>query len=73
LVVDLRSPKLGNLILLGWEQNRRKIESVDCSKEFSQRNFTPADKINRGLPPITYEMTKDGFMFYESMESGPIG
>lgn len=42
----------------------RKIESIDCSKEFTERNFTLSeytDSTGRKLP--YYEMTKDGFMF----------
>lgn len=42
----------------------RKIEAVDCSKEFSQRNFTPAEYLDeQGKSRPSYEMTKDGFIF----------
>lgn len=46
----------------------RKIESLDCSKEFHERNFTPmqidveiGNNATRKSP--AFEMTKDGFMF----------
>ena len=42
----------------------RKLESLDCSEEFTQRNFALSeymDSTGRKLP--SYEMTKDGFMF----------
>jgi len=42
----------------------RKLESLDCSTEFTQRNFALSeykDSTGRKLP--LYEMTKDGFMF----------
>lgn len=42
----------------------RKFESLDCSSDFTERNFTLSeylDSTGRKLP--MYEMTKDGFMF----------
>ncbi|MDZ7868814.1 MAG: Rha family transcriptional regulator [Rheinheimera sp.] len=42
----------------------RKIENMDCSKEFTERNFALSeykDSTGRMLP--IFEMTKDGFMF----------
>ncbi|MCU4394687.1 Rha family transcriptional regulator [Acinetobacter parvus] len=42
----------------------RKLESLDCSTDFTERNFTLSeylDSTGRKLP--MYEMTKDGFMF----------
>jgi len=42
----------------------RKLECIDCSKDFTERNFTPSeykDSTGRNLP--MYKMTKDGFMF----------
>lgn len=42
----------------------RKLEAVDCSLEFTERNFALSeyiDKSGRSLP--MYEMTKDGFIF----------
>lgn len=42
----------------------RRIESIDCSPEFSERNFTPAEYIdsqNKNRP--YYRMTRDGFTF----------
>jgi Rha family phage regulatory protein len=42
----------------------RKIHSLECSNEFSQRNFAPAEYLDeQGKPRTMYEMTKDGFMF----------
>ena len=44
----------------------RKIENLECSKDFTERNFTLCHKINElqnGKPQPFYEMTKDGFMF----------
>ncbi|MCB1809000.1 MAG: Rha family transcriptional regulator, partial [Candidatus Competibacteraceae bacterium] len=41
-----------------------KIESLDCSEEFTELNFKPSeymDSTGRKLP--AYEMTKDGFVF----------
>lgn len=41
-----------------------KIKTLDCSSEFSERNFSPADYIDtQGKPRPMYEMTKDGFIF----------
>jgi len=42
----------------------RKLESLDCSSEFTERNFTLSeyvDSTGRKLP--MFEMTKDGFIF----------
>jgi Rha family phage regulatory protein len=42
----------------------RKLESLECSPEFTQLNFEPSefqDSTGRKLP--MWEMTKDGFMF----------
>ncbi len=42
----------------------QKIESLDCSPEFTRLNFQPSeytDSTGRKLP--MYEMTKDGFIF----------
>lgn len=42
----------------------RKLESLDCSSDFTERNFTLSeylDSTGRKLP--MYEMTKDGFIF----------
>lgn len=42
----------------------RKLESMDCSQDFTERNFAPSqyqDATGRKLP--CFEMTKDGFMF----------
>lgn len=44
----------------------RKIESLDCSNEFTERNFTLCFKNNElqnGKPQPYYEMTKNGFIF----------
>ncbi|CAK8737144.1 hypothetical protein SODG_000867 [Sodalis praecaptivus] len=42
----------------------RKIEALECSQDFTERNFTPSeytDSTGRKLP--MYTMTKDGFVF----------
>ncbi|AQT08930.1 putative antirepressor [Pseudomonas protegens] len=42
----------------------RKVESLECSADFTERNFTPSEYIDasgRRLPQ--WGMTKDGFMF----------
>lgn len=42
----------------------RKLETLDCSKEFNERNFTLVKYIDKkGERRPMYEMTKDGFMF----------
>lgn len=42
----------------------RKLQALDCSKEFTERNFAPSeytDPTGRKLP--MWEVTKDGFVF----------
>lgn len=42
----------------------RAIKSIDCSLEFSQRNFALAEYLDeQGKTRPMYEMTKDGFIF----------
>lgn len=42
----------------------RKIQTLDCSPEFNQRNFAPVEYVDaKGEKRAAYEMTKDGFMF----------
>ncbi|WP_234887973.1 Rha family transcriptional regulator [Aeromonas caviae] len=44
----------------------RKIRNLECSVEFTARNFSVCSKNNElqnGKPQPFYEMTKDGFMF----------
>jgi Rha family phage regulatory protein len=42
----------------------RAIDNLECSNEFSQRNFAPRDFIDsRGKQQREISMTKDGFMF----------
>ncbi|WP_427864946.1 Rha family transcriptional regulator [Providencia stuartii] len=42
----------------------KKIRNLDCSQEFSARNFAEAEYIDeQGKPRPMYEMTKDGFVF----------
>lgn len=44
----------------------KAIRRIDCSKEFTKRNFTLCHEINHlqnGKPQSFYKMTKDGFMF----------
>ncbi len=42
----------------------RKVDTLDCSSDFTERNFTPSeytDSTGRKLP--MYDITKDGFVF----------
>ena len=42
----------------------RKLESLDCSPDFSERNFALAKYLDeQGKPRPMYDMTKDGFIF----------
>ena len=42
----------------------RRISSLDCSKDFNERNFTPVEYLDgKGEKRPAYEMTKDGFVF----------
>lgn len=42
----------------------QKIKMLDCSIEFSERNFSPAEYTDgQGKPRPMYEMSKDGFIF----------
>lgn len=42
----------------------RAIKNIDCSTEFSQRNFASADYLDeQGKSRPMHEMTKDGFIF----------
>jgi Rha family phage regulatory protein len=42
----------------------RKIEMLECSKDFNERNFTPVEYSDaKGEKRPVYEITKDGFMF----------
>ncbi|MCU4315267.1 Rha family transcriptional regulator [Acinetobacter bereziniae] len=42
----------------------RVLKNIDCSPEFSQRNFASANYLDeQGKPRPMYEMTKDGFIF----------
>lgn len=44
----------------------RKLENLDCSNEFTERNFTLCYKNNElqnGKPQPFYQMTKNGFIF----------
>lgn len=42
----------------------RKLESLECSSDFNERNFTLVEyKDAKGENRPMYEMTKDGFMF----------
>ena len=39
------------------------IGNLECSQEFSQRNFAPRDYVDaRGKPRPMYEVTRDGFL-----------
>jgi len=42
----------------------RKIENLECSQEFNERNFTPVDYTDKkGEARKAYEITRDGFTF----------
>lgn len=42
----------------------RKLENLDCSPEFNQRNFTPVKYIDgKGEARTEYQVTRDGFAF----------
>ncbi|MFS1539540.1 MAG: Rha family transcriptional regulator [Candidatus Phlomobacter fragariae] len=44
----------------------KKIRNLDCSSDFTARNFTVCfknNKLQNGKPQPYYEMTKDGFVF----------
>lgn len=42
----------------------RKLNSLDCSPEFNERNFAPVEYTDaKGEQRTSYEMTKDGFIF----------
>ncbi len=42
----------------------RKLESLNCSADFNQRNFAPVEYFDaKGEKRPAYEMTKDGFIF----------
>lgn len=42
----------------------RKIANLDCSEEFSQRNFAPSEYFDeRGKLQRAYRLTRDGFTF----------
>lgn len=50
----------------------RTIKELDCSNDFSQRNFASATYIDaQGKPRPMYEMTKDGFTFLVMGFTGP--
>lgn len=42
----------------------RALKNIDCSNNFSERNFASAEYLDeQGKPRPMYEMTKDGFIF----------
>lgn len=42
----------------------RKLQSLDCSEDFNERNFAPVEyRDEKGEMRPAYEMTKDGFVF----------
>ena len=56
------------LVAKKFERNHRDIlraiKNLDCSPEFSERNFALAEYIDdQGKPRPMYQMTKDGFVF----------
>jgi Rha family phage regulatory protein len=62
--VKTTSLKVADLFNKHHKDVLRKLESLDCSSSFTERNFTLSeysDSTGRKLP--MYEMTKDGFIF----------
>ncbi|MFV5433801.1 Rha family transcriptional regulator [Acinetobacter towneri] len=62
--VKTTSLKVAEIFAKQHKDVLRKLESLDCSTDFTERNFTLSeylDSTGRKLP--MYEMTKDGFMF----------
>jgi len=50
----------------------RAIENLDCSPEFSRRNFAPSEyTTDRGKTYPLYEITRDGFTFLCMGFTGP--
>ena len=50
----------------------RSIQNLDCSEEFSQRNFAPSTyRTERGKDYPMYLMTRDGFSFLVMGFTGP--
>ena len=55
-VADVFGKRHGDII--------RALKNIDCSTEFSERNFALAEYFDeQGKPRPMYEMTKDGFIF----------
>jgi len=51
----------------------RAIENLDCSPEFSRRNFAPSEyTTDRGKTYPLYEITRDGFTFLCMGFTGPM-
>jgi Rha family phage regulatory protein len=49
----------------------RSIQHLDCSEEFTERNFAFCSYNDRGRPMPMYHMTRDGFMFLVMGFTGP--
>ena len=69
VIVENEVPKTTSLLVAKFFGKRhsevlRKIDLLDCSKEFSERNFASADYLDeQGKFRRMVNMTKDGFVF----------
>lgn len=64
--VKTNSLKVAELFGKQHKDVLRKIENLDCSSEFTERNFTLCfenNDLQNGKPQKFYQMTKDGFIF----------
>lgn len=67
--IENEVPKTTSLVVAKFFGKRhsdvlRAVSKLDCSEDFSQRNFALADYIDeQGKPRTMLSMTKDGFIF----------
>ena len=67
--IENEVPKTTSLVVAKFFGKRhsdvlRAVSKLDCSEDFSQRNFASADYIDeQGKPRTMLSMTKDGFIF----------
>lgn len=77
LVIKLKNRVLTTSVLVAEKFGRehkdllRAIRSIECSEEFSRRNFTPSDYDVRGKKYPMVIMTRDGFTLLMMSLSGP--